>query len=58
MDGWDIALVAIAGYVALLGLVRLMIRRRNRLVDELLGEAEQQERTRKEAEPSTSPRSG
>ena len=58
MEGWDIALLVLAGYVALLGLVRLMIRRRNQLVDELLEQAKQQETVRKEAEPSTSPRSG
>ena len=34
MDGWSIALLAVAGYLAVTALVRLMIRHRNQLVDE------------------------
>ena len=47
MDSWDIALLVIAGYVAVVALVRLMIRERNRLAHELLQQAEQERRKRK-----------
>ena len=33
MDGWDVALLAAASYLAVTALVRLMIRRRNQLLD-------------------------
>ena len=41
MDGWDIALLAIGGFVAATALVRLMIHRRNELVRQLLLESQQ-----------------
>ncbi len=44
MDGWDLALLAIAGYAAIVGLARLMNRRRSQLVNELLEEAARQRR--------------
>jgi flagellar biosynthesis/type III secretory pathway M-ring protein FliF/YscJ len=47
MDSWDIALLVIAAYVAVVALVRLMIRERNRLAHELLQQAEQERRKRK-----------
>jgi len=34
MGGWDVALLAAAGYIAVTALVRLMIRRRDQLVGE------------------------
>jgi hypothetical protein len=34
MNGWDVALLAAAAYVAITALVRLMIRRRNHLIGE------------------------
>ncbi len=34
MNGWDLALLAVAGYVAAMGLVRMMIRRRDQMLDE------------------------
>lgn len=49
MDGWDVALLVVAGYVALVTLVRLMIRRRNQMLDELRRELRKGKR-RKEAE--------
>ena len=49
MDGWDIALLAMAGYVAVVTLVRLMIRRRDQLLDELRRKV-RQEKQRKELE--------
>ncbi len=42
MDSWDIAVLAVAGYVAVLALSRLMTRRRNQLVKELLDQARRQ----------------
>ena len=56
MDGWDVALLAAAGYMAATALVRLMIRRR----DQMLAEFRQKmakEKKRKEAEQRKS-RSG
>ena len=43
MDTWDIALLVVAGFVAVLALVRLMSRRRNQLVEELLDQARRHE---------------
>lgn len=42
MDGWDLALLGIAGYLAAMGLVRLMIRRRNQLAEQLAGHSQRQ----------------
>lgn len=50
MDGWDIALLIFAGYVAALGLARLMIRRRNQLVDELLEQVEREKEAKEAAQ--------
>ncbi len=47
MDGWDIALLMLAAYVAVVALVRLMIRRRDQLIAQLQGEAEQAQRMKK-----------
>ena len=59
MDGWDLALLAIAGYVAIVALVRLMIRRRDRLVGELVAEAEKKRRQAGQpASPPSPPRQG
>ena len=35
MDGWSVGLLAVAGYVAVTALVRLMIRHRNQVVAEV-----------------------
>jgi hypothetical protein len=35
MDGWDIALLAAAAYMAITALARLMIRHRNQVLDDL-----------------------
>lgn len=60
MDGWDVALLAIAAYVAIVALVRLMIRRRDALVGELVEEAEQTKRRQAAAPspPQAPPRQG
>jgi hypothetical protein len=35
MDGWDIALLAAAAYMAVTALVRLMLRRRDQMIEQL-----------------------
>ena len=41
---WDIALLAAAAYVAVISLVRLMARRRDKLLDDLSGDLKQTKR--------------
>lgn len=48
LEGWDLVLAAISGYVAITTLVRLMRRHHERLVEQLLKQAER-ERQRLEA---------
>ena len=50
MDGWDVALLVVAGYVAIVTLVRLMIRRREQMLAKFRREVEK-EKARREAEP-------
>lgn len=52
MDAWDVALLAVAAYVAVLALVRLMIRRRDELLEQFRREVKK-EKKRKEAEERT-----
>ncbi len=47
MDGWDVALLVAAGYVAVTALVRLMIRRRNQAVAEFHKQLAQEKQRRK-----------
>ena len=49
MDGWDVALLVVAGYVALVALVRLMLLRRDQAMVELRRKM-RKEKQRKEAE--------
>jgi hypothetical protein len=49
ITGWDIALFVVAGYVAVMSMARLMIRRRNELLAEFRAQIKT-ERKRKEAE--------
>jgi len=58
MDGWDLALVGAAGYTAVVGLVRLMNRRRNQLIDELMQEVAEKRRLHpgKPGSPQAAPR--
>jgi len=49
MDGWDVALLAVAGYVAVSSLVRLMIRHRDLLTAKFRQEVKA-EQLRKKAE--------
>ncbi len=50
MDGWDVALLAMAGYVAVMSLVHLMIRRRDQLIEQFRHEVEREKKARKEAD--------
>ncbi len=55
MERWDFVLVAIAAYVAVRSLVRLMMARRNELAQQLLAEAERSRRAKQGAERSGGP---
>ena len=49
MDAWDMALLALASYVAIMALVRMMHRRKDAIVDELTEQIDaQRERLRVE----------
>ena len=47
MDGWDVALLVAAGYLAVTALVRLMIRRRNQLVEHFRQDVKREKRRRR-----------
>ena len=49
MDRWDVIIILVAGYVAVVSLVRLMTKRRDELIDEV---HEQLAKRRKKAQPS------
>ncbi|MBN2024648.1 MAG: hypothetical protein JW809_17860 [Pirellulales bacterium] len=49
MTGWDVALLAVAGYLALMALTRLMLRRRDAMLGEFREELHR-ERQRKRDE--------
>jgi hypothetical protein len=51
MDRWDLLIVLIAGYVAVMSLVRLMARRRNELINHVQQQIEEQ-RPKKKAKPT------
>jgi hypothetical protein len=44
MDSWDVTLLVVAGYLAVVSLVRLMTRRRNQVYEELRQKAEEEKR--------------
>jgi uncharacterized oligopeptide transporter (OPT) family protein len=44
MDSWDVTLLVVAGYLAIVTLVRLMVRRRNQVYAELRQKAEDEKR--------------
>ena len=50
MDGWDIALWVIAGYLAISPLVRMMLARRERLLVEFRARMAEERRRRKQQE--------
>lgn len=50
MDGWDIALLAAAAYIAVTALVRLMLRRRQQLWEQYRQQAEAEQERQVEVE--------
>ena len=50
MDSWDVALLVVSGYVALVTLVRLMVRRRNQMMEEFRRELKKEKRLRRAEE--------
>jgi len=50
MDGWDITLLVVAGYVAVVSLVRLMARRRDAMLGEFRQQMEKEKQRKKAAE--------
>ena len=51
LNSWDVALFAVAGYIAIVSLVRLMLGRRNSLARQVRDELERQRsETEREAE--------
>jgi hypothetical protein len=50
MDGWDIALLVVAAYLAVMGLVRLMRAQRDYWVAELRRQAEAEQQRKRQAE--------
>jgi hypothetical protein len=55
MDAWDVALLVVAAFVAVMALVRLMTRRHRQVLDEFRREIEQHKK--KAAPPPEQPRS-
>jgi heme exporter protein D len=51
MDTWDIVLLVVAGYLAVMALVRLMLRRRDQLLDEYRRQAEAEQQRAPAAQP-------
>jgi hypothetical protein len=49
MDSWSIALWVVAGYVAVVALMRLMAHKRNEVMAEFRGEVEKEKNRRKVA---------
>lgn len=58
MDRWDVAILALAGYVAVMALVRLMLRRRDHIVGEFRREMEQERERKAAAEKKEKQRQG
>ena len=53
MDSWDVTLLVVAGYLAVVTLVRLMARRRNQVFEELRQKAEEEKRKQVQTELKT-----
>jgi hypothetical protein len=54
MDGWDLALLAVVGYVAVAAMVRLMLARRDRSLADLREQLAREKRRRKKAKKPAS----
>ena len=57
MDAWNLAILLVAAYVAVMTLTRLMIRRRNQMLEQFRREVEKEKR-RREVEESGKHASG
>jgi heme exporter protein D len=44
MDNWDVTLLVVMGYLAIVALVRLMSRRRDQLLDEFRRQIEEEQK--------------
>ncbi len=53
MDRWDILIIASAGYLAIMTLVRLMAARRNQLVDHVRQQISEQHGKQTKSEPTS-----
>jgi hypothetical protein len=47
MNGWDVAVLVAAGYIAATALVRLMIRRRDQMLDDFREQMKAEEKRKK-----------
>jgi hypothetical protein len=47
MDRWDVIIILVAGYVAVMSLVRLMARRRNQALEQIHGQISEQQGKKK-----------
>jgi hypothetical protein len=58
MDRWDVIIILVAGYVAVMSLVRLMARRRNQTLQQIQGQISEQhgKKKKKIEQPSQSDR--
>jgi hypothetical protein len=56
MDGWDLLVALVAGYVAVVSLVRLMANRRNELLDKIRAEIAKQRDAAASAEDESEPK--
>ncbi|HEY5313860.1 MAG TPA: hypothetical protein VIK18_15130 [Pirellulales bacterium] len=50
MDSWSVALLVAAGYVAVMGLVRMMLARRDQLVQEIRQQIADEKKRKQAAE--------
>jgi hypothetical protein len=50
MDGWDLTLLVVAGYLAIVTLMRLMSRRRSQVLDHLRQQADDEKRKQLQAD--------
>ncbi len=55
MDSWDVVLLVVAGYLAVMALVRLMIRRREQLVVQLRVRMEEEKESAKSGDEQAPP---
>lgn len=58
MDGWDIAILIVAGYIALVALIRLMAVRRDIYTQELKTQIQQEQQRLRKAENAAKKRAG